>query len=164
MNSNKRKRAFLTARRAKKRLAPALWKQVEAAAARARALAAALERGAVAVDLASLDPSNSYGMPDFVLRGTYLAQPFDCKGCRTAEVWTPEQQKWWYEVAKGDVSTKAVMCRTCRRNERNRRDAARKASLEGRERKLAKLSQTLARRMLCAYAIPMFPILRRSAV
>ena len=138
MGSDKRKRAFLMARRAEKRLAPTLWKQREAALARAAALAAALVRGEVLVNAWNLKPSNSYGPVDFVERGTYREQPFHCKGCGTAEIWTPEQQKWWYEVAKGDVATKAVLCRKCRRNERDRRDAARKASLEGLERKSAK--------------------------
>ena len=51
---------------------------------------------AVAADktlLASLN--NTYGLlPDF-----YVDRLFTCRDCRTEEVWTAKQQKWWYEVA-----------------------------------------------------------------
>jgi len=30
-------------------------------------------------------------------------------------VWTAEQQKWWYEVAKGPIFSVAVRCRECRK-------------------------------------------------
>jgi len=30
------------------------------------------------------------------------------------EVWTAEQQKWYYEEAKGSIHAKAVRCRNCR--------------------------------------------------
>jgi len=46
-------------------------------------------------------------------------------------VWTATQQKWWYESAKGDVWTVAVLCRPCRIRERDRKTAARKVHQEG---------------------------------
>ncbi|MCP1915276.1 zinc-ribbon domain containing protein [Bradyrhizobium sp. USDA 4508] len=95
----------------------------------------ALARDEVAVDTTRLAPSNSYSTPDFVLRGTYRPEPFVCKDCGVAEVWTPLQQKWWYETAKGDVFTKAVRCRACRTRERARKSAARRVHLEGLARK-----------------------------
>ncbi|WP_202814671.1 zinc-ribbon domain containing protein [Bradyrhizobium tropiciagri] len=89
----------------------------------------------VPVVTSRLAPSNSYSIPDFVERGTYRPEPFVCKDCGVAEVWTPLQQKWWYETAKGDVFTKAVRCRACRTRERVRKSAARRVHLEGLARK-----------------------------
>jgi hypothetical protein len=77
-------------------------------------------------------------MPEFVTRGYYVDQPFRCKSCGTAQVWTGTQQKWWYESAKGDVWTVAVLCRPCRRRERERKEGARKVHLEGLAKKVKK--------------------------
>lgn len=85
----------------------------------------------VLVNPANLRPTNSYGTPEFVRRGHYVDLPFNCKSCGVAQVWTETQQKWWYESAKGDVWTIAVLCRPCRRRERARRAAARETHLAG---------------------------------
>jgi hypothetical protein len=85
-----------------------------------------------------LAPSNSYGVPAFVARGHYVDQPFTCVGCRNEEVWRATQQKWWYEVAKGNVESGAIRCRNCRRAERERRDEARRVHLEGVGKKQAR--------------------------
>ncbi len=69
----------------------------------------------IPVNLANLAPNNSYGVPEFVTRGTYLDMPFKCKGCGKNEVWTAAQQKWWYESAKGFAYSTAVRCRACRK-------------------------------------------------
>jgi hypothetical protein len=113
---------------------------VAAAAARERVLKA--ERlqarrlaGRVTVNTANLRPTNSYGAPDFVTRGYYVDFPFTCKDCGKAEVWSPTQQRWWYEVAKGDVWTVATRCRPCRRRERERRTAVRGLAEAGMEKK-----------------------------
>ncbi|MCA1398882.1 zinc-ribbon domain containing protein [Bradyrhizobium sp. BRP56] len=115
------------------------WRRIQAQRAaerqRLRDYKIALARYEVAVDTTRLAPSNSYSTPDFVLRGTYRPEPFICKDCGVAEVWTPLQQKWWYETAKGDVFTAAVRCRACRTRERVRKSAARRVHLEGLARK-----------------------------
>lgn len=85
----------------------------------------------VLVNPDNLRPNNSYSTPDFVERGYYMDRPFNCKSCGTAQVWTETQQKWWYEVAKGDVWAIAVLCRPCRRREQVRRVAAREVHLSG---------------------------------
>ncbi len=54
-------------------------------------------------------PNNSYGPPLY-----YEDITFTCRDCGSAEVWTAEQQKWWYEVAKGAIFSRAIRCRTCR--------------------------------------------------
>lgn len=87
--------------------------------------------GTVGVTPARLPPTNSYGVPDFVQRGYYQDQPFRCKDCGVEQVWTAAQQQWWYEVAQGDVWTKAVRCRACRQQERIRKTEARRIHLAG---------------------------------
>jgi hypothetical protein len=86
---------------------------------------------------AALAPYNSYGVPPFVARGYYVDAEFRCAGCRKEEVWRATQQKWWYEVAKGNVESRAKLCRACRRVERERQAEARRIHLEGVARKLA---------------------------
>jgi len=55
-------------------------------------------------------PNNSYSPPPTV----YLDREFTCIDCGRREVWTAEQQKWWYEVAKGTLYSTAIRCRDCR--------------------------------------------------
>jgi len=78
-----------------------------------------------------LAPYNSYGAPDFVVRGYYLDCPFRCVACGSEHTWTGTQQKWWYEVAKGYPYSTAKLCRPCRRREQARRAEARRLHLEG---------------------------------
>ena len=92
-------------------------------------------RNQVLVNPSLLRPTNSYGIPDFVTREFYVDRDFRCKDCGKAEVWTASQQKWWYEIAKGDVWTMAVRCRPCRRRERERKAEARRVHQEGVARK-----------------------------
>ena len=113
-------------------------KSVAAAAAAARRHKLKAEKrhakwlaGQVVVNIANLRPNNSYGSPDFVTRGYYVDFPFKCKDCGKSEVWSPTQQRWWYEIAKGDVWTVAIRCRPCRKRERARRTKAREASEAG---------------------------------
>ncbi len=97
----------------------------------------ALQNEYVLVASDKLNPDNVYawGTPDFVTRGYYVARPFTCQSCGVAQVWTETQQKWWYEVVKGNVWSQASLCRPCRRRERDRRAAAREAELAGRAAK-----------------------------
>jgi hypothetical protein len=67
-----------------------------------------------AVDQTALGPGGGYSQPDFVERGYYLDQPFVCESCGIDQVWTAAQQKWWYEVAKGSLYSRATHCRACR--------------------------------------------------
>jgi hypothetical protein len=83
----------------------------------------------------SLLVNSSYSDPPFVHRGYYCDILFKCKDCGKQEVWSATRQKWWYEVAKGDVWTTAVRCNGCRRKERARKTEARRIHLEGVARK-----------------------------
>jgi hypothetical protein len=83
--------------------------------------------GAVAVDPAQLAHNNTYGLlPSF-----YIDAPFVCRDCGTHEIWTAKQQKWWYEIAKGPIDSRAVRCRPCRLLERARVEEARRVSQAG---------------------------------
>ncbi|MHC2333999.1 zinc-ribbon domain containing protein [Bradyrhizobium sp. USDA 4454] len=135
MKSNKQKRGEIDAKRRRADEWLRLQAQKAAEQRRQRDYKIALARDEVAVVTSALAPSNSYSTPDFVLRGTYRPEPFVCKDCGVAEVWTPLQQKWWYETAKGDVFTKAVRCRACRTKERARKSTSRDVHLDGLARK-----------------------------
>lgn len=137
MTSNKQKRAALKARKAQRVEAERLAARRDLAQRRADGIAAGLKRGELPVNPAKLAPSGSYDDPDFVKRGTYRPRPFVCAGCGAAEVWTPRQQKWWYEIALGDRFSGPKFCRACRARERARKAEARRIHLEGLARKAA---------------------------
>ena len=65
---------------------------------------------AVETDHAELVHNNTYGpLPLF-----YVDMPFECRDCGSDELWTAKQQKWWYEIVKGDINSVAIRCRGCR--------------------------------------------------
>jgi hypothetical protein len=123
MKSGKQRRIQLKAKRAEKRA------ETEPSAARKRVAAeqdVARERAAflaqkepegVAVDQSALAPYNRYGDPGFVERGYYVVKPIACEACDAEEVWTAQQQKCWYELAKGSVYSTARLRLECRRRE-----------------------------------------------
>lgn len=126
MKSGKQRRAELDA----KRKARADKADAELRARKREELARKAMRGED-VNKRELAPHGSYsGDPEFVERGFYVDKPFECVDCGKAEVWKASQQKWWYEVAKGNVFTTARRCRTCRRRERERKAAVRRAQEE----------------------------------
>ena len=88
-----------------------------------------------AVNIQNLAPDGSYSSPDFVNRGYYIDLPFTCQNCGKEQIWLATQQKWWYEVAKGGVWTKAKLCRPCRLAERRRREEAQQSARNGTEQK-----------------------------
>ena len=68
--------------------------------------------GAVLADHDKLKHINTYGdLPAY-----YADYAFACQDCGSPAVWTAEQQKWYYEVAKGHIWAVAVRCRSCRKN------------------------------------------------
>ena len=82
---------------------------------------------AVEADHAELVHNNTYGaLPLF-----YVDMPFECRDCGSDELWTAKQQKWWYEIVKGDINSVAIRCRKCRKAEQQRKSEARKVHLEG---------------------------------
>ena len=70
--------------------------------------------GSVLADEKELEHNNTYGrLPRF-----YIDKVVVCRQCGAEEVWPAERQKWWYEVAKGNINTDAVLCRKCRDKEK----------------------------------------------
>lgn len=67
--------------------------------------------GAVAADQSKQVPNNSYSPSPL----WYVDLPFKCVDCGSDEIWTAEQQKWYYEEAKGSLYATAIRCRECRR-------------------------------------------------
>src|SRR5690242_7707819 len=108
MKSTKQKRTEIKAKREKKTQKRAL-----------KSCLTLVQRpgNVVRVNPVALAPSNSYSpLPLF-----YVDKPFTCRDCGKAEVWRATQQKWWYEIAKGNTDSTAVRCRPCRRKEQQRR-------------------------------------------
>jgi hypothetical protein len=99
-------------------------RQAKLAARELRARQEASAHGVV-VDPAALAPHTSMMEPEFVRQGYYIDEPFVCESCGAPQTWTAAQQKWWYEVAKGPVFSKASRCRACRQRERALREEAR---------------------------------------
>lgn len=84
-------------------------------------------KGSVMADQKELAHNNTYGpLPRF-----YIDKIVVCRICGKEEVWPAERQKWWYEIAKGNVNTHAVFCRECRDKERVRKAEARRIHFEG---------------------------------
>lgn len=67
--------------------------------------------GAVLADQSKLSHVNTAGE----LPLWYKDYPFKCEDCGVNEVWTAEQQKWYYEEAKGYIWATALRCRPCRK-------------------------------------------------
>ncbi len=83
---------------------------------------AKLPDGAIEANHAELAHNNTYGqLPEF-----YVDTPFICVDCGSREVWTAKQQKWWYEIAKGNINSKAIRCRPCRKKLREVKNEQRK--------------------------------------
>lgn len=107
MQSGKQKRAAIMAKRQARREAATRIAPVAARPKRARP-----------VDRAQLAPHDSYWAPAFVERGYYADLAFTCHDCGAHQVWTAEQQQWWYETAKGYVYSTAIRCLACRQARR----------------------------------------------
>lgn len=87
--------------------------------------------GSVFADHAELAHNNTYGpLPLF-----YMDRAFACRDCGTDQIWTAKQQKWWYEIGKGNIGSIAVRCRPCRKKEQERKAEARRIHLEGLQKK-----------------------------
>ena len=92
---------------------------------RLAALEARAKARGVAVDPEALAQRTGYGVAELVARGYYVDIPFICQECGASQIWTAEQQKWWYEVAKGYIRSTATLCRPCRHRRREQNEKAR---------------------------------------
>ncbi|MDA0832338.1 MAG: zinc-ribbon domain containing protein [Planctomycetota bacterium] len=89
-----------------------------------------LEKGRIPADISQQAPHTSWcEMPLY-----YVDQEFTCRRCGKVEVWTAEQQKWWYETAKGYIFSNAIHCHDCRKSIReNHAGTPRKSHQDRRE-------------------------------
>ena len=70
-----------------------------------------LPKYAIKSNKAELLHNHTYGpLPQF-----YVDREFKCKDCGCLEIWTAKQQKWWNEIAKGNINSFAIRCRRCRK-------------------------------------------------
>ncbi|TVZ41875.1 putative zinc ribbon protein [Alteromonadaceae bacterium 2753L.S.0a.02] len=86
-----------------------------------------LPPGAIMADHEALKHNNTYGpLPRF-----YKDELVICRDCGKEEVWTAKSQKWWYEEIKGNINTRAIFCKSCRKNKSAIKAEARKAHMDG---------------------------------
>ena len=98
MNSNKQKKKQLKAKRKQK-----------AEKNRVKNLNH-LAYGRVWADHSQLTHINSYGgLPDY-----YEGKDFTCRDCGVDDMWTANQQKFYFEECKGHIDSLAVRCNACR--------------------------------------------------
>lgn len=120
-NSNKQKRKEIKAKRVKK--AQKLAGNIDVFSKRK------IPEGAILANHQVLAANNKSPFPHYP--EFYIDQPFVCRDCGSHEVWTAKQQKWWYEVAGGNLEQIAIRCRPCRKKEQLRKAEARRVHLEG---------------------------------
>ena len=85
-----------------------------------------LPPGALPADSTKLKHINTYGsLPEY-----YIDYPFKCIDCGSSEIWTAEQQKWWYEDAKKHIDSFAVRCRQCRKKRKGLGRSESKSKME----------------------------------
>jgi hypothetical protein len=68
-----------------------------------------IPRDAIPADPEQQVPQGCPCPPRFYSDYTYM-----CEDCGREQVWTAEQQRWWYEVAKCPLYSRAVRCQDCR--------------------------------------------------
>jgi putative zinc ribbon protein len=126
--SNKRKKSQLQTKRQQKTIDESGRVRGQRAREREEMIAAGK---IIFADLSKQAPNNSYGPPT-----EYRDHEFTCCDCGTVETWTAKQQQWWYEVAKGDINSRATRCQECRAKRRKYKGLAPKtiAEREARER------------------------------
>ena len=87
--------------------------------------------GAIAADTTQQVHLSPYGSA----KKFYVDVRFKCKDCGVDEVWTGEEQKWFYEVAKGSLYATAVRCRDCRNRVAEQNELQRKLMSAANENK-----------------------------
>jgi hypothetical protein len=66
---------------------------------------------AIRADHSRLAHINTYGsLPEY-----YVDVVFEYRDCGKEEIWLAESQQWYFEVAKGHISSRAIKCHACRK-------------------------------------------------
>jgi hypothetical protein len=71
--------------------------------------------GAIAANIAEQAPAC------FSRRYYYKDREFTCADCGKQEVWTAQEQQWYFEVIKAHPASTAKHCRECRKKRRNQK-------------------------------------------
>ncbi len=74
----------------------------------------ALPQNAILANHEELKHNNTCGLPEY-----YVDVLYTCCDCGSKEIWTAKQQKWWYEIAKGNIDSCAIRCYGCRKKIRD---------------------------------------------
>lgn len=113
-------------------------KAKELSAARAKIQAELEGKTLLRVNYTALKKDDAAYLPHgifFIAAGWYRDEPFHCRDCGKLEIWTAQQQKWWYEVAKGSVHQVATRCRSCRKAQKKKKEAHAARTRAGYEKK-----------------------------
>ncbi len=76
--------------------------------------------GAIAADVSRQAPAS------FSRRYYYKDHEFECADCGKEEVWTTEDQQWYFEVVKAHPASTAKHCRECRQKRKDEKEAQRR--------------------------------------
>ncbi len=91
------------------------------------------------------------------LKPWYVDQKFKCQTCGTLKTWTATQQRWWYEVAGGEIESTAIQCRACRQKQQKANAEATARTQEHRmvrsQKRALELSEKLAQKGPGAWAV-----------
>ena len=93
----------------------------------ARKAAAKKPEGAIWADPARMVSVSAYP----VLPLYYADKAFTCARCGAAQLWSAKQQKFWYEIAKGEIQSTATHCRPCRKALRTEKTLAKSRHYKG---------------------------------
>ena len=113
MSSNKQKKAELR-RRQQRRTELERLDELREARSEGRLInnEIIVPRGAVIADTTRQRSCSAIWTPKL----WYEDMPFVCRDCGRKEVWTAEQQKWWYEHCQGNLESIAIRCGSCRKD------------------------------------------------
>ena len=128
--SDKRKKQKFAAKREQRRLKQEPQRLKQLAEQGRLVNGVELPLGAVPADKSQQVPNNSYSPPPEY----YVDIEFICEDCGRQEVWTGEQQKWYYEVAKGSLYATAVRCRDCRNKITDQKELQRQQMADAKRR------------------------------
>jgi len=83
-----------------------------------------IPRDAIPVDPDLINLSNGpYIHPTY-----YRPIHFNCSDCGKPQIWTAEDQRWFYETTGAPIYATAKRCHLCRKKEQNRKKLARVAA------------------------------------
>ena len=77
--------------------------------------------GAIPADISKQTPAY------FSVRYYYRDHEFTCTKCGTTEIWTAQEQKWYFEEIKAHPRSVAKYCRKCRKQRKMENDIQRRS-------------------------------------